>query len=79
MCRLMAEDGRVSGSIAKRLEGRHLDIVHDRRVVGLVAAVADDCARRFEEAIGALDALDRIPYLCWRGIIGVRQTIDLLE
>lgn len=28
--RLMAEDGRVSGSVAKRLKGRHLDVVHDR-------------------------------------------------
>lgn len=79
MRRLMAEDGRVSGSIAKRLEVRHLNIVHDRRVVGLVAAMADHRADIAEEAIGALNSLDGIPHLYRPGIIGVRQTIDLLN
>ena len=30
MGRLMAEDSRVARSIAKRFEGRHLDVIHDR-------------------------------------------------
>ena len=58
--RLMAERRHIAGRIAKRLEGRHLDVVHDRRIVGLVAAVSDHGAGVAEEAIGMLDPLDRI-------------------
>ena len=79
MARFMAEDGRISGSIAKRLERRHLDIVHDRGIVGLVAAVPNDRTRIAEEAIGALDAFDRIKDPGGRGIIAVGQTVDLLD
>ena len=79
MRRLMTKDGCVSGSIAKRLEGRHLDVIHDRRVIGLVAAVPDHGAGVAEEEIGARYSLDRIPDLGRRGMIGVGQTVDLLD
>ena len=75
----MAERRHVAGGIAKRLERRHLDVVSDGRVVGLAAAMPDDRAGVGEEAIGLLDALDRIEDRRRPVMIMVGQAVDLLD
>lgn len=75
--RLMAEDCRVPGGIAEGFERRHLDIVHGRRIVCLVAAVPNDCAGIAEELVGVTDALDRAQERFGCAMIVVRQAVDL--
>ncbi len=79
MRRLVTQGRDTGGRVAERRERRHLDEVAGGREERLVPAVADHCAGIREEAIGMLDALNRIPDRLGLDVVSVREPIDLTD
>ena len=69
----------VACPILERLEGWHLYVVHDRRIIGLVAAMPDKGTGVAKEPVSVFEALDGIDLRDRAVVIMLGQTVDLFD